>query len=267
MSVRRRAAACLFALLALSVAGCGSSENASDDGAKGAKGASDKAASSTPSPAADSGCPEDAKCFDFSESGSGWAEADEAGYFAKQDAYLDGTFRMTAREAGTWNAAAPVKVTDLANDYGVTIETDAVMGQNFPASAAWGASCWTGADDAAGLTGFGVYVQPKSATVGVWSDGGEFKPLKSGDVAKVVKPAEKNHLVLSCRQGTSKGAVEAVIDVELNGSPVVSTSYGKGVQNASWEVGDGVGLLVAGKGGDVFYDDVVVTGKCDGDFC
>jgi hypothetical protein len=41
----------------------------------------------------------------------------------------------------------------------------------------------------------------------------------------------------------------------------------QGVQNVGWEVADGVGLLVAGRGGDVFYDDVVVAGKCAGDFC
>jgi hypothetical protein len=264
MSVRRHAAACLAALLVLALAGCRSSEESANDDAKAA---SDKA-SSKPSPSASQApCAEDAKCFDFARSGSGWTESDEAGYYAKQDDYLDGSFRMTAREAGTWHAAAPVKVTDLANDYGVRIEADAVMGQDFPGTAAWGASCWTGATDSAGPTGFGVYVQPGAVTVGVWSDGGEFKPLKSRDVSKIVKPAEKNHLALSCRQDTSNGPVEAAIGVELNGSSVLSTSYAKSVQNVSWEVGDGVGLLVAGKGGDVFYDDVVVTGKCDGDFC
>lgn len=264
MSALRHAAAVLVALLALVLTGCGSSEAGEKDTSK-----SDEA-SAAAEPSATSGstpCPEEAKCFDFSEAGSGFAEVNEPAYFAKQDSYLEGSFRMTSRQAGTWNAPAPVKVTDLANDYGVSIETDAVMGQSFPDSAAWGASCWTGEEDGRGLTGFGVYVQPRSVTVGVWSDGGEFKPLKSRDVSAVLEPGEKNRLLLSCGQDTSSGSVEAALGVELNGEPVVSTTYGKGAQNVSWEVGDGVGLFVAGKGGDVFFDDVVVTGKCDSEFC
>ena len=258
MSARRNVVACLSSLLALvALAGCGAGSDAGDGEKKGAK----EPAPPTSSPLV---CPDGAQCFDFADKDSGWPEQNETGYFANQDPYLDGSYRIGGREAGTWNVTSPVQVTELANDYGVQIETDAVSGEGFPANAAWGASCWTALVDGGGFSGFGVYVQQGTATLGLWNQyTGEFKPLKNRDVSGLVKAGQKNHLTLSCRQESASGGAQARIDVELNGSAAVSIAYANSVQNFGWKPADGVGLLVAGKGADVFYDDVVITGKCD----
>ena len=183
MSARWNVVACLSSLFALVVlAGCGGSGSAAGDGEK--KDAQEPAAP-TSSPLV---CPDGAQCFDFADKDSGWPEQNETGYFANQDPYLDGSYRIGGREAGTWNVTSPVHVT-TGHDYGVQIETDAVSGEGFPATAAWGASCWTAPVDGGGFSGFGVYVQQGIATLGLWNQfTGEFKSLKNRDVSVLVKP-------------------------------------------------------------------------------
>ena len=257
MSTRLRARLLLLAALALVVlSACGSGSG----GAAATKKDPSKSTTSAPPSASGPACPSGAKCFDFADKSSGWPETNEADHFANQDPYLGGSYRIGGRASGTWNITAPVKVTELADDYGVQIDADVVPGQNFPPNAAWGASCWTSPLQGSRFSGFGVYVQPSTATIGLWDQyTGAFKPLKGRDVSAVVKPGQKNHLSLSCVQAPAAGGAEARIAVQVNGSEVGSLHYANSVKNFGWKPADGVGLFVAGKGADAFYDNVVIA--------
>jgi hypothetical protein len=142
------------------------------------------------------------------------------------------------------------------------VDTDATMAKAFPDEAAWGATCWTRPVGNGQIAGFGVYVQPEKVTIGLFDQStGAFKPLKSTDASGLVKPGEKSHLTMTCRQDTSGGGVAADVRVRINGKPTVAVSYPRSVQDYAWQVADGVGLLAAGQGADVFYDHVVIAGK------
>ena len=207
-------------------------------------------------------CAPDARCYDFATSSDGWPDINDDNHFAGRDPYLDGSYRLGARQSGSWSLTAPLKVSDLSSDYAVQIDTDATMAQSFPDDAAWGATCWTRPVAGGQIAGFGVYVQPKKVTLGLFDQStGAFKPLKSNDAEGLVKPGEKSHLTMTCRQDTDAGSPVAAVKVQLNGKPTIAVSYPRSVKNYAWVTADGIGLLAAGKGADVFYDNVVIAGK------
>jgi hypothetical protein len=207
-------------------------------------------------------CAPDARCYDFATSADGWPDVNDDAHFAGRDPYLDGTYRLVARQTGSWSLTAPLAVSDLSQDWGVQVDTDATMAKTFPDEAAWGATCWTRPVGDGQIAGFGVYVQPAEVTIGLFDQStGAFKPLKSTEADGLVKPGEKSHLTMTCRQDTSSGGLAADVKVRINGKPTVAVSYAQSVKNYAWQTGDGVGLLAAGQGADVFYDNVVVAGR------
>jgi hypothetical protein len=253
MTVRMAVVTCAL-VIAGAVSACGGGSGADD----GQGEAADQESSAAPAPA----CATNARCYAFATSSDGWPDVNDDRHFAVQDPYLDGSYRLGARQSGSWNMAAPVGVSDLSADYSVQVDADATMAQAFPDEAAWGATCWTRPVGEDQIAGFGVYVQPAKVTIGVFDQfSGAFRPLKSNDAEGLVVPGEKSHLTMTCRQGTDAGSPVAVVQVELNGKPTVAVTYAKSVKNYSWQVADGVGLLAAGKGADVFYDNVVIAGK------
>jgi hypothetical protein len=247
-------AACLLAVVGAGVlSACGG------DAGGGTPVAGASSVTPTPSPPP---CAQTSRCYSFAEGTEGWPDVNDDAHYANHDAYLDGTFRVGARESGTYILTAPIAASALAKDYGVRIEADATMGQAFPEDGAWGAACWTRALEEGGYAGFGAYVQPTRVTLGIFDeDTGAFTPLEHNDVGGLVKARSVNHLRLTCRQDTSEGSATADLAVELNGEKVVSTSYGGGVGDLGWEAADGVGLLAAGKDADVFFDNVEISGK------
>ena len=252
MTARMTLVTCVLVLVG-AVAGCGGSDASGDAGPIEPSG---QETTASPPPK----CATDARCFDFATSADGWPNVNDDNHFAGRDPYLDGSYRLGARQSGSWSLAAPLKVSDLSSDYAVQIDTDATMAQTFPDEAAWGATCWTRPVGAGQIAGFGVYVQPKKITLGLFDQfTGAFKPLKSDDSASLVKPGEKSHLTMTCRQDTVSGAPVAAVKVQINGKPTIAVSYARSVKNYGWQTADGIGLLAAGKGADVFYDNVVIA--------
>ena len=181
-------------------------------------------------------------------------------HFAGHDPYLDGSYRLGARESGSWSLTAPMKLSDVSSDYSVQVDADATMSQSFPDEAAWGATCWTRPLASGRVAGFGVYVQPQKITLGVFDQfTGAFKPLKTHDSEGLVKPGEKSHLTMTCREDTAADSPAAAVKVQINGKPTIAVTYARSVKNFGWQTADGIGLLAAGKGADVFYDNVVIA--------
>ena len=169
MAARLLAASCLLtaALAALTAcSGAGSS-------AKGTAGPSAEAASTA------AACPQGDRCYDFTDDSEGWPEVSDDQHFAGHDVYLDGSYRVGARQSGSWSMPAPFRLSDLSPDYGVQLDVDATLGQGFPPDAAWGATCWTRDLGNGRVAGFGAYVQPDDLTVGIYDAGtGAFTPLQ-----------------------------------------------------------------------------------------
>jgi hypothetical protein len=240
----------LLLALGLVLVACG---GGADDDAPGVRPSKDASAS-------ESACPAKDRCYDFSDDAEGWPVVNDAQHFAGRDPYLHGSYRIGARESGSWSLSAPVRVSELADDYGVRIETDATLGHEFPATAAWGATCWTRDLGQGRVAGFAVYVQPDLMTLGIYDEGtGVFRPLARHAVDSASTPGDKSHLTLRCAQSTSSGGVKASIQAELQDGPTLAVSYARSVKNYAWSPADGVGLLAAGKGADVFYDHVVIS--------
>src|SRR4051794_36179088 len=107
MSVRHLVVACGLALAAVTVAACGS--DSADAGPGADIQPSDEASKTEPA------CPTTAHCFDFTEDADGWPEVNDDSHFAGRDTYLDGTYRIGARESGSWSLTAPVAASDLAD--------------------------------------------------------------------------------------------------------------------------------------------------------
>ena len=123
------------------------------------------------------------------------------------------------------------------------------MAKTFPDEAAWGATCWTRPVGGGQIAGFGVYVQPQEVTIGLFDQStGAFKPLKSIDAGGLVKPGEKSHLTMTCRQDTSSAGPAAVVKVQINGKPTIALSYARSVKNYAWQTADGVGPARRGPG-------------------
>ena len=197
MSVRLAAVASAFVIAAATLAGCGS-DSTDDPGSE--ERPTDDASQAAPE------CPEGARCFDFTEDSEGWPEISDDEHFAGRDAYLDGTYRVGARQPGSWTMTAPVQVSALADDYGVQVDTDATLGQAFPPEAAWGITCWTRKTRQGQIAGFAVYVQLNAVTIGLYDeDTGDFEPLKELEAEGLTTPGEKTHLMLRCRAGCLLG--------------------------------------------------------------
>jgi hypothetical protein len=202
-------------------------------------------------------------CDDFSDASSGWPVENEANYYANYDNYLGGTYRMGERTTNGKTQLAPVDITTLSNDYSVQIDVDAVLGNKAPANSYLGLVCWD--HDASGGTeaGFLFFVTADEVDVTLLPDsGGKPQTLNENQGGNFVKPyPAKNHLTATCLQKESGGGTSADLTLAVNGATVLHEQYAKSVKNFSWSPGSHVGLLVAGKKSDVFYDNFTITGR------
>lgn len=252
MSVRFVTASCLAVVLLVALTAC-----SGDDGSGAAVGGPSAEATAT-----DPACAADARCYDFTDDSDGWPEISDDEHFAGHDVYLDGSYRVGAREPGSWSMPAPLRIRDLSPGYGVQVDVDATPGQGFPDDAAWGATCWTRDLGGGRVAGFGAHVQPDGLTVGIYdSKTGAFDALKVVPAEDLTKPGKKRHLTLRCVQVASSGAAVAQIRAQVDGSTTAAVSYGADAQDRDWSVAEGLGLVAAGQGADVFYDHVVVTAR------
>ena len=252
MSARLVRAWFVLAIALASVAACGGAGEPS-------LGTGQVSASNDPT-ATQAPCPGTARCYDFTEDSQGWPDVSDDQHFAGRDPYLGGSYRIVARQPGSWVLAAPLRTSDLAPDYGVQIDTDATLGQEFSPDAAWGAACWTRDLGEGRIAGFAAHVQPGVLTVGLYDENdGTFQPLGSHKSTDISAPGKKSHLMLRCRQVSSALGPAARIDAQVDGATSVSVRYLRSVKNYPWSPAEGLGLLVAGQGADAFYDNVVVS--------
>ena len=250
MSARLARACCVLAIALASVAACGGSDKTS-------LGAGQPTGHPSATPSA---CPPGAQCYDFTTDSQGWPDVNDDQHFAGRDPYLDGSYRVVARQPGSWVLTAPLLVRPLSPDDAVQVDTDATPGGEFSPDAAWGAACWTHDLGDGRVAGFAAQVQPGVLTVGLYDEStGAFRPLRSHRDQSISVPGKKSHLMLRCHKVASALGPAARIDAQLDGATAVSVRYLQSVKNYAWAPSDGVGLLVAGQGADAFYDHVVVT--------
>ena len=224
-------------------------------------GASESSAPSvpaSPSPTA-SGCP--GFCDSFADPASGWQEEDTAGYATSYDDVDGGMFRVTTRKNASHAATAPTSVSSISDDHAITVDVDTRTAAGMPEGGAYGITCWNHpTQDEAGDSAFLLYVDAKTAILGLWDEiSAAYVPIAERPLAGELKPGESNHLTATCARGQKSGAPEARLALSVNGTEVVSGTY-TGTVRHPWDVGDGVGLVTAGAGADVLYDDFEVTG-------
>src|SRR6201995_5249132 len=100
MAARLLAASCLLAAALAALTAC----SGAGSSAKGTAGPSAETASTA------SACPDGDRCYDFTDDSEGWPEVSDDQHFAGHDVYLDGSYRVGAREPGSWSRGAPMRI-------------------------------------------------------------------------------------------------------------------------------------------------------------
>lgn len=235
----------------------------------GGKPEADTRTSATPSPtgtATPSASPSEEPAGPFSDSfsaqDSGWKDVDTQGYYARYDDADGGTFRVGTRTNASYAAPAPLVVGDIAPDHGIRVDVDATETEDMSDIGAYGVTCWNRpTEDGAAEAAFLLYVDHQSAYIGLWGEfSGDYVEIAKQDLGGALRAGESNHLSATCREGTGDdGKPAAELALEVNGDEVVSATYAQTGKNAAWDVGDGVGLVTAGAGADVLFDNVRVA--------
>ena len=267
----RRTVSCGLAVALLALAGCG------DDGGSDAQQRrtasptasptdsptfeesedSSPSGSASESPAA-SDCP--GFCDSFSDPASGWKEENTAGYVTSYDDFEGGMFRIATRENASHAATAPTTVSSISDDYAITVDVDTRTAAGMSELGAYGITCWNHpTQDAAGDSAFLLYVDAKTAILGLWDEiSAVYVPIAERPLTDELKPGESNHLTATCERGQGSGSAEARLALSVNGTEVVRGTYAGSAEHP-WDVGDGVGLVTAGAAADVLFDDFEVT--------
>ena len=209
-------------------------------------------------------------CDTFGDPSSGWPVDNPSHYYADYDNFNGGSYRMGERTNAAISEDAPFDVTDVAKDYSVQLDVDAVLGQGFGGSNEIGFVCWEHPIEGGGGTtsAFLLEISESTATVGLWDAAdGKYHEITSAAATGALNPTATNHLTGLCLQDASNGTPQAQLSLSVNGTSVVSANYAKSVSTYDWDVGEQVGLLAIGEGSDVFYDNFAITGKCAGDSC
>jgi hypothetical protein len=257
---RHLGAALAAGALALTAA-CGGGDDGGEPESAGASSASSGPSESPSQTASPSPGEQPAEPFtdSFDDTDSGWRTTDTEGYFARYDG---GAFRVGTRTNASYAAPAPVVVSDLAPDHAIRVDVDTTEDEGMSDLGAYGITCWNRpTEDGAAEAGFLLYVDHESAYIGLWGAfSGNYEEIAKEDLGGALEPGEPNHLRATCRPGTSEdGTTRAELALQVNGDEVVSASYAQGGGSADWEVGDGVGLVAAGAGADVLFDNVRVA--------
>ena len=206
-------------------------------------------------------CADGSYCDSFDDPSSGWKEQSTAGYSTSYDESHGGTFRIATRENASHAASAPTSVSDLSTDYAITVDVDTRIAPGMPDTGAYGITCWNHAtQDEVGDSAFLLYVDAKTAIIGLWDEiSAEYVPVAEKPLDGELKVGDVNHLTATCARAQQSGAPTARLALSVNGTEVVTGTYARSAEHP-WDVGDGVGLVTAGAGADVLFDDFEVTG-------
>ena len=201
-------------------------------------------------------------CDSFADPASGWKEENTAGYVTSYDGFEGGMFRIATRENASHAATAPTTVSSISDDYAITVDVDTRTAAGMSDLGAYGITCWNHpTQDEAGDSAFLLYVDAKTAILGLWDEiSADYVPIAEQPLTDELKPGESNHLTATCERGEGSGSPEARLALSVNGTEVVTGTYPDSAEHP-WDVGDGVGLVTAGAGADVLYDDFEVTGS------
>lgn len=204
-------------------------------------------------------------CDTFSDDSSGWPVTNAEHYFAAYDSYLGGTYRLGERTNSTISEDAPFDIHDVANDSSVQVDVDATLAQQMPADDLIGITCWEHeiADGGGAVSAFVLEASQGEAKIGLWDDiNGDYHEIASSKVGAALDPSGTNHLTAVCVQGVGRSGVQAELALKANGKTLVTATYPKTDRTYDWNVGSSVGVLAAGEGSDVFYDNFAVTSRC-----
>ena len=201
-------------------------------------------------------------CDSFDDPASGWKEENTPGYVTSHDDFEGGMFRVATRENASHAATAPTTVSSISDDHAVTVDVDTRTAKGMSDLGAYGITCWNHpTQDEAGDSAFLLYVDAKTAILGLWDEiSAAYVPIAEQPLSGELKPGESNHLTATCERTGKSGAARAELALSVNGTEVVTGTY-TGTAEHPWDVGDGVGLVTAGAGADVLYDDFEVTGR------
>lgn len=232
--------------------------------------ATEPATSSSPassSPTSGGSCP-GAFCDDFSSPRSGWEVGNERFFYTQYSSYQGGTLRMGERHDSILTDPAPYDITRAAADRSVRIDVQAVLGPKSPADAVYGVTCWNHRSRAGDTAAFLFEFTKSGADIVLWDDRtGDTHVLRHKSWRNVLlAPPARNAVRVLCENRTSGGTATAELGMSVNGHVLIKL-YPKNGKNAAWSTGKQVGLLVGLTHADVFYDNFVITGECQGTRC
>lgn len=228
--------------------------------------------SSTPGGAASStagngtGCPAGAAdCATFTGSAAGWSTINTQEGFANYSTFEGGSYQIGERGQEANVALSPFKVSLVAPDYSIQLDTDVLTDSKTPTTGGPGLVCWSGRTDSGASTGFVFTINQRTATIGLWdSIDGSYHKIKTVSADGVLLyDNQQNHLTATCIQGTHDGGASAQLSLEVNGAPVMSAAYDQNEHDYPWKVADGVGVLAVGQQSNLFYDNFAITSKCE----
>lgn len=215
------------------------------------------------SSAATRGCPSAAGyCDTFDGVGPGWAVENEPHFFAGYSTYLGGTYRVGERVGAIVSEPAPADVAAISTGYGIRLDVDAVPDATMPAGASFGLSCWEHpARDARNVAAFVFLVSATTTRIGRWSDidGAYHDIVTAPTPGGPTIGGRANHVTATCVRSRSGAAAVARLAISVNGVRAAATTYAGHGGADGWSVGRHVGLLAAGRGADVFYDNFALT--------
>lgn len=211
--------------------------------------------------------PPGAAYFDnFSDPSSGWGTTSQSAFISR---YYKGTYQLAVNDDSAHVVKAPYNITKASHTSSVVIDVLAAArldsGETSPPGA-FGVTCWDKADAGSDPSDFSFFIHNDVANLDLYGPDGAAHRIDQESVRgalKVSSPdnAQVNQIQVTCAQveDAASGEVDAVLQLQVNGTTIINTRYAATVHNYEWKVGPYVGLTVSGKGEDALFSDFTIS--------